>query len=262
MSETTTETLRARIASVPFWFHSIELAPGVVTPGAKTEQELARQLELLDLPEIAGKSVLDIGAWDGFFSFEAERRGASRVVALDHFVWSLQLEPGGVPSPNDPGAWQPSTLPGKRGFDLAREALRSEVEELVTDFMTADPGDIGTFDVVFYLGVLYHIKDPLGALTRLAQVTREVAVIETQAIVVPGFDHLALCEFYETSGLKNDPTNWWAPNLSALESLCRAAGFARVETKSGPRLSLRYTPWRAHRTRIVVHAHKAPPERG
>src|SRR5258706_6059935 len=69
------------------WHHRIDLGSGLVTPG------LADRLPELErtLPEMAGGSVLDVGAWDGYYSFLAERRGAARVVALDHYVWGVDL---------------------------------------------------------------------------------------------------------------------------------------------------------------------------
>src|SRR3954452_11537881 len=77
--------------SVPFWFHSIDLGGGVVTDGWKTPEMLDEEIERLRLPDLDGKTVLDINTWDGFFAFEAERRGASRVVALDEYMWSMDL---------------------------------------------------------------------------------------------------------------------------------------------------------------------------
>src|SRR6476619_3020009 len=82
---TAQEALRSRVATGE-WFHSIELAPGLVTPG---RDPTAGGVQALQLPEsLSGRSVLDGGAWDGYFSFEAERRGASRVLATDSFAWS------------------------------------------------------------------------------------------------------------------------------------------------------------------------------
>jgi tRNA (mo5U34)-methyltransferase len=247
------------VRAVPFWFHSIDLAPGVVTPGSTSQAALAELLRLIDLPDLTGKTVLDVGAWDGFFSFEAERRGASRVVALDHFVWSLDIQPNGVPSASIPGAWQPDALPGKKGFDTARRALGSDVEDVTIDFMTADLDALGSFDVVLYLGVLYHMRDPLAALTRLSKVTREVAVIETQAVVVPGYEEYSLFEFYPFDELNSDETNWWAPNAKALEDLCKAAGFARVEWKQRAARRFRRIHVRGRRVegyRAILHAYK------
>ena len=70
------------------WHHSIRVGEGVVTPGGKTLEHHHDDIKRLQLPSLAGRSVLDIGAWDGFFSFEAERRGASRVLAVDSYCWS------------------------------------------------------------------------------------------------------------------------------------------------------------------------------
>ena len=204
--------LEEMAASVGYWWHSIDLGQGVVTKGAKTPETLQYELESLRLPDLRGKTVLDIGAWDGFFSFEAERRGARRVVALDHGLWTT--------------SW-----PGKGGYDTAHKALDSKVETVVDDFMTMDLEPFGTFDVVFFLGVLYHMEDPLASLRRVASLSNGVAIIETHAIVVPGFEHLELCEFYSSNQLNGDISNWWGPNLKALEGMCRAAGFTRVEVE-------------------------------
>src|SRR4051812_46257253 len=85
----TVTELEQKVAAIPFWFHSIELAAGIVTPGLKSPEQHTRELASLRIPDLRGKSVLDIGAWDGFYSFAAERLGAARVVALDHHVWCL-----------------------------------------------------------------------------------------------------------------------------------------------------------------------------
>jgi hypothetical protein len=82
---------------------------------------------------------------------------------------------------------------------------------------------------VFFLGVLYHMENPLPSLRRVASLTNGVAIRETHAIVVPGYEHLEMCEFYSSNQLNADVSNWWGPNLKALQGMCRAAGFARVE---------------------------------
>jgi tRNA (mo5U34)-methyltransferase len=239
------EELDALARSVGFWWHSIDLGHGVVTPGMKTPQILGAELQSLHLPDLAGRSVLDIGAYDGFYSFEAERRAAKRVVALDHYVWSLDLpahiaylqdcaRQGVVPIANElTPHWQPETLPGKLGFDTASTALGSRVEAIVGDYMTVDPPSVGVFDVVLYLGVLYHMENPMASLRRLFEFTGELAVIETHAVSVPGLDHLELCEFYPENQLNGDSSNWWGPNVRALTGMCLAAGFSRVEVVSG-----------------------------
>ncbi len=257
------------VADVPSWWHSIDLGHDIVTPGVKTVEALESNLLAMQLPPLAGKSVLDIGAWDGYFSFAAEHMGARRVVALDHYVWSMDLiaqvqhfhechAQGRKPPQWEevPSVWRPDELPGKRGFDTVHRALGSQVESHVEDFMIADLDQLGTFDVVMYLGVLYHMKDPLRALERLAKVTSEVAVIETAAYAVPGFEHQSMCEFYASDELNADSTNWWAPNLTALTGLCQAAGFDRVKVLVGPGDMRGMPAGEVQRYRAIVHAWK------
>ncbi|MEY2431290.1 MAG: tRNA (mo5U34)-methyltransferase [Acidimicrobiaceae bacterium] len=263
--------LEAEVAALgDAWFHSIDLGDGIVTPGRKSAGQLSKELEALRLPDLTGKSVLDIGAWDGYFSFAAEQRGASRVVALDHYVWSIDFEArfrveaecrarGVAPRPweESPEVWRPDSLPGRAGFDLAHRALDSKVEPVVADLMTVDLDELGTFDIVLFLGVLYHLRDPLEALTRVAALTRELAVIETALIATPGYDRFPLCQFFPSDELAKDPTNWWAPNMKALAGMCTAVGFRRVEANGAAahrRLRRRLSLGVVGRQREVVRA--------
>ena len=91
--------------------------------------------------------------------------------------------------------WRPE-LPGRRGFEFAHRVLGSKVEPLVADFTTSTSTPLGTFDVVFYLGVLYHMKEPLTCLERVRQVTTDVAVVETEAVHLQGFDGQPLLAFH------------------------------------------------------------------
>jgi tRNA (mo5U34)-methyltransferase len=256
---------RSLADTVEFWWHSIDLGYGVVTDGTKTPEYLAAEHASLGLPDLQGKAVLDIGAWDGFYSFACERAGAARVVALDHFVWSIDLpvyqqryreavDRGLVTSEpdSDPELWRPDELPGKRGFDVARAALGSDVEAVVADFQRADLDAIGRFDVVLFLGVIYHMRDPLEALRRLLRLTGELAIIESEAFALRGAERRPLFEFVGGGGRLGDPTNWWIPNRRGLEQLCLAAGFARVEhVSSAPPEP---TPGALTRMRTVMHA--------
>jgi tRNA (mo5U34)-methyltransferase len=244
---TRAENLRTRVADVGFWWHSIDLGDGVVTPGAKSGAWLEAELARLELGDLRGKSVLDIGAYDGFYSFAAERLGAERVVALDQYVWSADM-PGYMdyrdrlmaagqrvePVHALPEFWRPDELPGRRPFDLAHEALGSRVEVVVGDLLDYDLSELGSFDVVLYLGVLYHVRHPLLALEKLAALTRGTAYIETQAEVFRGSEGRPMCRFIEGDELNHDPSNWWTFNDAALLSMCRAAGFARAEISPAP----------------------------
>lgn len=260
MSDIGPDEIRGRLATCPEWFHSIELAPGIVTPGRWSVEALARKWEALHLPVLSGKSVLDVGAYDGFFSFAAERAGAVRVVPLDHYVWSAdmvaymadwrasnQAGSTSLPAPHASPHWAPETMPGRRPFDLAHEILRSRVIPVVGDFMAMDLSTLGQFDVVLFLGILYHLTDPLGAMQRVAQVTAAdgLAVIETAAIEIPGLEHRAHWEFFPGQELNNDASNWWVPNATALEGLCRSAGFRDV---------IRLTPHPVHSFRARLGA--------
>jgi tRNA (mo5U34)-methyltransferase len=243
--------LRRRVAELT-WCHSIDLGHGIVTPGLSD----VRPLGDTELPPLSGRTVLDIGAWDGLYSFRAERLGARRVVALDHYAWGVSMPArqayweecaaAGVLPDHDRDLtdfWDAS-LPGKKGFDLAHEVLGSSVEPLVADFMTMDLGALGTFDVVLYLGVLYHMPEPLTALRRVRAVTSGVAVIETVAVRVLGQREASLTAFYAGNELGGaDFGNWYAPTERALVALCRAAGFSRVEVVRGAPAVPR---WRDH----------------
>ena len=226
------------------WFHQIPLGNGVVTPGV---DDTAAKLQRLKLPEsFQGRTVLDIGAWDGFFSFEAERRGASRVVALDSFSW-------------DGGGWGT-----KACFDLARQTLRSKVEDRRMEVLDLSPESVGTFDVVFFLGVLYHLRHPLLALEKVASVTRQQLILETKVDLLAW--RTPAMAFYVGDDLNHDPTNWWAPNVAGLRDMLRAVGFKSVQVVSAPR------PWHVRlarafrrgkfswkqfqRGRVAVHAWK------
>ena len=223
------------------WWHSIDCGDGVVTSGVKTAKVLAQEVANMQLPPLTGKTVLDIGAWDGFFSFLAEDLGASKVMALDHVAWSLDVENlfkmgkegSAVKNPlAAPGIWKPEALPGKRGFDIVHKIRNSTVEQQVANIMTADLLSIGQFDVVFFLGVLYHLEEPLTALKRIHALTREMVVIETHAIFLPEYEDNAFLEFYEGDRLNGDPTNQFGVNANALKGMCRQVGFRNFKITS------------------------------
>jgi len=211
------------------WFHSHAFADGETTAGDKPIETLRKEAEVIFRHDVAGKSVLDIGAWDGWFSFEAERRGAARVLATDHFCWS------------GPG-WGT-----KAGFDYAHARFRSKVETLDIDVPQIGPDTVGVFDVVLFLGVLYHVKDPLACLERVGSVTGEMLVIETETAldILPW----PVMRYYEGAELNNDATNFWAPNQRGLQAMLRDVGFRRFEVATHPLLK---PNWK--RTRVVMHA--------
>jgi tRNA (mo5U34)-methyltransferase len=190
------------------WHHQIDLGSGITTPG---RDRSASKLDALKLPPLAGKSVLDIGAWDGYFSFAAERLGARRVVALDTVIWhNVSKDP----------------------FELARRVLGSQVEDAEVEVVDISPLTTGHFDVVLFLGVLYHMRDPMLALEAVASVTTELLVIETLADMT--FTRRPAVAFYPESSFDGDHSNWWGPNAAALVGMVREFGFTRVELVNQP----------------------------
>lgn len=236
------EALRREVQHTTWW-HTIDLGHGIVTPGSDNSPYKLAQLGMPQ--DLTGSTVLDIGASDGYFSFEAERRGASRVLAVD--VWSGHT-------------WG---MQAKTGFDIAREALGSKVESRQMTVLEVSPETVGAFDLVLFLGVLYHMRHPLLALECVFSVTAKQLILETHMERIGG--NLPAMVFYPGAELNQDPTNWWGPNAAAVEAMLKSVGFSRVEKyreyAPRPRTDWRHRlkramPWWAKQecTRVVFHA--------
>jgi tRNA (mo5U34)-methyltransferase len=230
--------MKERIKGIS-WYHSIELKEGLITEGILKLDFLKKTADAIFNFDLKGKSVLDIGAWDGFYSFEAKRRGARKVLATDHFCWSGE-------------GWGT-----KEGFDLARDALALEVEDMDIDVMEITPERIGQFDVVLFLGVFYHLKNPFLALESISKVCKEVLVLESHLDLL--YMKRPVMAFYPGDTLSNDPTNWWGPNVSLVKSMLQEVGFKKILYKPAPRLSLvrnMLQKLRVIRKRGIFHAFK------
>jgi tRNA (mo5U34)-methyltransferase len=196
------------------WWHRIDLGNGIITPG---HRDVEKHSSRVGMPQdLRGLTVLDVGAFDGGFSFEAERRGACRVVALDSFGWDKN------------GPWS------KAGFELARAARHSHVEDVEMEVLDISPERLGQFDLVLFLGVLYHLPHPLLALERLFSVTKRQLIMETH-VDMTNFRRPVMV-FYPGAELNNDPTNWWGPNPLAVVAMLRSVGFTRIEIIHRPSL--------------------------
>ena len=187
------------------WYHSIELPDGGVIEGHQSVEQLRKRLRQFPIPaDLTGKRVLDIGAWDGWFSFEMEKRGAE-VLAVDSTKNTRLLE--------------------------AKKLLGSRIEHRVADICRLTAHQVGMFDIVLFLGVLYHVKHPLLALENVCGMCRDMACIESFVSDV-SLDSIPSMEFYETTELRGQLDNWVGPNASCLMAFCRTAGFARVNFES------------------------------
>jgi tRNA (mo5U34)-methyltransferase len=232
--------LQQRINSIT-WCHPLNLGGIETRPQWHVRRRFERRLKFLQIPaDLRGKTVLDIGAWDGFFSFECERRGAKRVLAIDTFAWDNY---------------------GKDGFLLAHEMLNSKVEHQRCAAEEIDAGTLGTFDLVLFLGVFYHLRSPISVLERLRGVTAGTLICETHALVPAVHEKYPLVSFFPGDGLEAGlPYEFCSlPTLEALKQMLRAAGFVNVDVKHTPsmrwlkKVKAAFTT-RPQSGRAIVHA--------
>jgi tRNA (mo5U34)-methyltransferase len=235
------DRLRARLGEID-WYHTQELAPGIVTPGMF---DLRPYVHRYGIPtDLSGKRALDVGTFEGFWAFELERRGAE-VVAID--VDDVQALD-----------WPPRLRPaeqGRRGegFELARTALESSVERVGLSVYEATPERLGgPFDLVFCGLVLIHLRDPMLALERMAALCRERLILAEEysrrAELLP---FLKLAEFTAESPWMT----WWRPSTRTWISMVRCAGFDAVRLHE--RFKLRFRDRPGGVPQAVLHA-RAP----
>jgi tRNA (mo5U34)-methyltransferase len=212
--------LRARIGEVD-WYHSIDLGHGVVTPGLVDHRA---QVPFYGLPgSLAGKRVLDVATFDGFWAFEFERRGAE-VVALDLANWS-EVD---MPQRMRPHLAE-FELNGKTGaaFALAHQILGSRVQRIEGSIYDLDPLQLGTFDLVFISDLLLHLRCPQRAIESAASVCRgELLIADVFTPMLEGFGDLPLAQYAAPSHI------WWLPNVKALMCMMGVAGCEGVEEVS------------------------------
>lgn len=216
----TSDAIRTRIAELGPWFHNMRLGGEWTAPdhflGDYPAVKWGQYADALPA-DLRGKTVLDIGCNGGFFSLEMKRRGADRVLGIDF----------------DDGY-------------LAQAHFAAEVEGLDVEFRRLSVYDVARlgerFDIVFFIGVFYHLRHPLLALdlihehvardllvfqslqrgsTQVAPLAPDYPFHETAPFDDPGFPRLHFVE-HRYAG---DPTNWWVPNRAATEAMLRSAGF-------------------------------------
>ena len=183
-------------------------------------RRFARRLRLLGIPDdLTGWSVLDIGAWHGYFSFECERRGAARVMAIDRFAWDKF---------------------GMDEFLKAHTRLASQVEYQHLDVHDLDADILGQFDLVLMLGVFYHLRNPLAALERIARVTKKLLICETHVLLPFIHERYPLVPFFPGDERVAEQTHdlCGIPTMAALTEMLQFAGFGSVDVKYRP--SFRY----------------------
>jgi SAM-dependent methyltransferase len=224
-TDTAADDTRARqaLSANPAWYHTIELAPGVVTPGYVDWRAYPKRI----LPtSLAGLRALDIGTYDGFWAFEMERRGAN-VVAIDlDRVDASELPPlhrERLVTEADQFGVQLG-----QGFRLARECLGSSVNRVTCNVMELEPEAIGgEVDFAFIGALLLHLRDPVRGLENIRATLRPGGtLIALEGVCLRDtlwHPRVAVGRFNPS------PFDWWLPNVRALEQFIEMAGFERVE---------------------------------
>lgn len=215
--------LREAIGAHEHWYHTLELAPGLVTDGWFDLRPIVGRLPF---PDLSGKRCLDIATFDGFFAFEMERRGASEVVATDltnpeDLDWppAMRADPARMRGLAGP--------PGGQGFRLAAQALSSSVERCEISVYDLSPESVGTFDFVFCGSLLLHLRDPMRALAAIRSVcTGHFLSNETIDLDLSVLHRRTpLARFNGKSMIQ-----WFVPNRAAHVRMVDAAGFKIVQS--------------------------------
>jgi len=218
------ESLEAEVAARE-WYHTLELAPGLVTPGHLDTRQIVDEIPFP--PSLTGLRCLDVGTFNGFWAFEMERRGAAEVVAVD----VLDPERWDWPAASDPKAIAAigRRQAGGGGFEIAKRALGSAVRRLDRSVYDLDERELGRFDLVYLGSLLVHLRDPVGALERVR------GVCDGSLIVVDGIDLPLSTLFPRHPVARLDGRGrpwWWYANAAGLARMVEAAGFDVV---AGPR---------------------------
>jgi tRNA (mo5U34)-methyltransferase len=217
------EKARAAVEAVPLWFHTFSIDGGkIYTHGVARDH----RYRLPFFPEdLSGRSVLDVGAFDGFYAFLAERRGASRVVAVDNEQykdwvkarWGVELE-------------------GGEGFRTIADLLDSSVEYKRLDAFELDRLE-ERFDLILCFGILHRVEDPLGLLSvlrRRLEPGGEV-LLETYGVTDSRLEEAAAMHVCEPGEVyARDDFVYWGFTGGSLDRLARIAGFAGATVLDAP----------------------------
>jgi tRNA (mo5U34)-methyltransferase len=214
--------LREAVAGVPLWYHTMELAPGVVTPGWF---DLRSVVDRVPWPDVRGLRCLDVATSDGFLAFELERRGAAEVVALDiehHEDWDW------LPRDRSSGPAHLGGLAGEkgRGFSVAAGALGSSVQRRLCSVYDLDPETMGTFDVVVCGWLLLHLRDPFRALEAIRRVCGQWFVSIEQ--IDP---RLTVLDWRRGAmSVRGEIGQWLVPSRLGVSRMLEVAGFDILDT--------------------------------
>jgi len=215
------ESLEAFVKSFPYWYHHIYLGNGVYTTPERRLHNYVWDWLAQHIPPqgFQGRSVLDVGTNAGFFCIQAKLMGAGRVLGIDSVDMYLQQARG------------------------CAEIWGMDIEYRMIDCDDLDSLRLGeNFDVVFFTGILYHLKNPLGVLEKVSKLCNDAIVVETE-ILKRNAPHVVyarwgpperiavtacnkgIMKFVENDELNNDGSNWWIPDEECVRGMLRTAGF-------------------------------------
>jgi tRNA (mo5U34)-methyltransferase len=211
------------------WFHRIDLGNGVVTPGHSSRNPLV--LKALDEIDFTGKRVLDVGCWDGLWSFEVEKRGAAEVYAIDDV--------------------SQRSFHSTRTFNLAKDALRSSARYFPDVPIERVPSLGVKFDIVLFCGVYYHLRDPLRALGILRSVLNDGGLIVMEGTAIYN-QRKSFATFFYNDISYGDPSNWWLPTVKCLEEWVEGSFFQKKSTYLHTGKLLERSGWLVYAARKVL----------
>lgn len=251
------DQLRSRVDSID-WYHTLELAPGVITPGWLDHRPIVSRVPLPDL--LDGLRCLDVGTFNGFWAFEMERRGAAEVIGID------VLDPRRWDWPADSTEATVKALAGRlaqgAGFEIARDALGSAVQRRDLSVYELESDEVGWFDLAFVGSLLVHLRDPVGALERVRSVLRP----QGTAVIMDGIDLPLTLRNPRLPLARLDGRGrpwWWYGNAAGLGRMVEAAGFELLQRPhrlfipqgaawTPPRLGLRLLRSREGRSALTL----------
>ena len=209
------DEIKKMVSTVQHWEHTLNLH-GVLTPGRISQQVQNWVSQCIPL-NLKGKRVLDVGAWDGYYSFLCEQRGAN-VVAID-------IDPQ-----------------HRQGYDVAKKIVNSQVKYRVMSVYDIEDLE-GTFDYVLFFGVIYHLLHPILALEKIRQKCTEKLFLESSYIITRS----SSARFVWTEN-KVPKDMFWRFSARCLERMCKLSRFGNTEIVA----TKWYFPWR--RGRILMEA--------
>ena len=212
------------------WHHSIDFGDGLVSKSQAPVAFINATAEaLFDGLDLRDRSLIDIGAWSGAYSFEAKRRGACRVLATDKFAWTHPV------------------FKGRLGFDLGLQLTGLQIDAREIDVPDITEQSVGLFDVVLFSGVFYHLLDPITLMRQISTCAEHLLIVETHqdALDCPRPSMI----FYPGEVLNNDGSNWWGPNPQCMYELLREFGFSEVHYRDAPLMDFR--------SRGIFHAYRS-----